>query len=756
MLRWFFAMATSAASPAVTSLPAERFFRLSLFCLILTSVGTIVATGKLDPLTSAIASVLVLYKGYRWWLGRPAELQPRHATWLVVGYMAIFPADALVFSRMLVPDSPNPFMYGALLGTIHFLIFVLIVRLYSATRDRDALFLTMLSFAAMLAAAILTVDTTFLALFFMFVLFGVATFAGLEVRRGANGTLLALPPGAVQREKRLNRALALSAVAVAVGAMVLGAALFFFLPRFRGGYMGAANLNPQLISGFSDDVELGQIGEIKKNHAVVMRVETGEPVPYPLLRWRGIALTTFDGRRWFANDRSPDVLYLSGDGWIHTREGTAERNRSDILVRYSVMLEPLATEAIFAPANVIALKGNFGGESASFSLRGRGPYLFEDATSSLFNPIHHSPALRYTGLSRLPNWNLQKLRSASTNYPEEISDTYLQLPADFDSRIPELARTITAAAPTPFDKAVAVETYLRSHYAYTLNLSGRPGSSPLSHFLFEARAGHCEYFASAMAVMLRSIGIPTREVNGFLPGEYNDLAGDYIVRESDAHSWVEAYFPGNGWVTFDPTPPGPPEDSGFFSRLGLVADWVQLNWNEWVISYDFAHQSVLAQNLQRKSRDWKGALHAWFTKKQQYGKLWVANWQAGHAYLALLFPIGMIVLLISLRYGWIGKIFQGLRLRLWLRAGNSGKNNPALASRLYAELLKLLERRGFARKESQTPFEFAAALAKTPLAPAVGEFTRLYADARFGGAPCNLRRLRELLSQVRARKTRSS
>ena len=96
---------------------------------------------------------------------------------------------------------------------------------------------------------------------------------------------------------------------------------------------------------------------------------------------------------------------------------------------------------------------------------------------------------------------------------------------------------------------------MRARFTYTLNLTGKPGDDPLAHFLFETRAGHCEYFASAMTIMLRTLGIPTREVNGFLPGEYNDLGGDYIVRASDAHSWVEVYFPGNGWMTFDPTPP---------------------------------------------------------------------------------------------------------------------------------------------------------------------------------------------------------
>src|SRR5256884_2285986 len=157
---------------------------------------------------------------------------------------------------------------------------------------------------------------------------------------------------------------------------------------------------------------------------------------------------------------------------------------------------------------------------------------------------------------------------------------------------------------TPFDKAVRIESYLRTSYSYTLNLTGKPGRDPLAHFLFEARAGHCEYFASAMAIMLRTLGIPSREVNGFLPGEYNDLAGDYIVRASDAHSWVEVYFPGDGWQVFDPTPSNLESGKGFLTRLGLYIDWLQVTWSDWVIGYDFAHQVALAQNLQRSSRNW--------------------------------------------------------------------------------------------------------------------------------------------------------
>jgi transglutaminase-like putative cysteine protease len=743
-------MAASAPSPAMPHLPAERFFRFSLFCLIATAVGTIISTGKLDIPTSVLATGAILYKGLRWWQGRPAELQHKQATWLVLAYLFFFPVDALLFSRLLTANSPNPSMYAALIATVHFLIFVLIVRLYSATRDRDALFLAMLCFAAILASAVLTVDTTFLFLFFVFLLFGVATFAGLELRRGALGSLVAAPPGAAERERRLNCALGLAALSVALGAITIGALLFFFFPRFRGGYFGGADLNPQLMSGFSDEVELGQIGEIKRNYAVVMRVETGQPLSDPLLRWRGIALTTFDGRKWYSSERTAETLVANSDGWIRAPNPEVPSDAPKNMVRYSVLLEPVATDTIFAPANVIALRGNFGGELASPTFHGRRSYLFWDDTGSLSNPGHNFSAQRYSGMSRLPVWNAAKLRAAGTKYSQQMMDTYLQLPANLDPRIPDLARTITAAEADAYDKAAALETYLRGHYSYTLKLTGKPGESPLSHFLFEARAGHCEYFASAMAVMLRTMGIPSREVNGFLPGEYNDIAGDYIVRGSDAHSWVEVYFPGNGWVTFDPTPAAPPAEPGMFSRLALIVDWIQLNWNEWVISYDFAHQVVLAQNLQHKSRNWRQALRSWFESKQERGRVWLRNWQARHVRSALFLPFLLILLVFAFRYGLIGKVLSALHLNVQLRTRASLKASPALASRLYAELLRLMERRGFARKESQAPFEFAEAVREPKLAPAVHEFTRLYADARFGGAPCDISRLRELLSQIRS------
>jgi len=177
-------MAAILSSPSAPALPAERFFRTSLSLLMLTSTLTLVSTGKLDIVTSFAAPLIVLYKSFRWWHGRPAELSHRTATWCVVAYLVFFPVDSFFLSRLAVGNSANPPLFALLLGAVHFLIFVSVVRFYSAVTDRDALFLSMLSFAGILAAAVLTVDTTFLVLFFIFLLFGVSTFSGWKFAAG--------------------------------------------------------------------------------------------------------------------------------------------------------------------------------------------------------------------------------------------------------------------------------------------------------------------------------------------------------------------------------------------------------------------------------------------------------------------------------------------------------------------------------------------------------------------------------------------
>jgi protein-glutamine gamma-glutamyltransferase len=741
-------MASAATSVRAPALPAERFFQGSLLLFIFSSIGALIVTGKLDLFSSVLATLAMVYKGVRWWRRQPVELSHRTATVLVVSYLVIFPLDIFFFSRVFVASSTNPSLYAALLGAVHFLLFVMLVRLYSAATDRDAFFLAILAFSAILAAAILTVDTSFLVLFFIFLLFGVATFVGMEMRRGGKGAI-APPFAQPAQERKLARALTFAALSVAVGAILLGGALFFFFPRFSAGYLGRTSMQPSLMTGFTDDIELGQIGEIKKNPTVVMRVKTGKLVPYAQLRWRGIALSTFDGKRWSTPNHHPAAIAPDVTGWIYVADPEQNLRGPAVELHYEIMVQPMATDAVFAPANAVSILGGFSGENPTAGFNARRTYLFRDSTGSLFNPFRNYAPVRYYGYSRLPAVNALALRAAPTVYPDEIRNVYLQLPA-LDARIPELAKGVAAKARTPYDKAVAIETFLRSRFSYTLELTGKPGDDPLAHFLFETRAGHCEYFASAMTIMLRTLGIPSREVNGFLPGEFNDLAGDYIVRASDAHSWVEAYFPGSGWVTFDPTPAAA-QNFGFLSRLGLYIDWMEVTWNEWVINYDFAHQVQMAQVMQRNTRNWTESARSWFTKKESSGKQWLRSWLDRRGGVTFVLPIAIGLLLVLLRYDVLRIALDKLRLYFQLRTPEATRANPQLASRLYAELLNVLERRGLARRDSQTPLEFAMAVGEPSLASVVREFTQIYVQARFGGAPCDTLRLRGLLEQVRAR-----
>jgi hypothetical protein len=184
------------------------------------------------------------------------------------------------------------------------------------------------------------------------------------------------------------------------------------------------------------------------------------------------------------------------------------------------------------------------------------------------------------------------------------------------------------------------------------------------------------------------------------------------------------------------------------SRLAKYVDWMQLSWSEWVINYDFSHQVQMAQTVQRNSRTWTQELRAWFEHAQVYNRQRLKSMQLRHGVLGLLLPLLLILLLIILRYGWIGKIIRRMRWYWQLRARETAQVNPVLASRLYAEFLRLLERHGFSRRATETPLEFASSVRTPVLAPAVHEFTRIYASARYGGVACDTPRLRHLLQQI--------
>ena len=734
---------------AAHSSALSRYFEMSLFLLLLVSVLTLVSTGKLDLVTIVVAPAALLVKGLRWWRGRSAELSHGMATFLVAIYFFYFPADLWWVSRTLSSEAQNPALFSALLAAVHLLLFAMIVRLFSARTTRDYLFLALLAFSAMLASAILTVDTTFLFFFLVFLALAISTFIGLEMRRSAEGAVHPyIVPGSAPA-RRLQTALGITSGVVAVASLLAGAVIFFVIPRFNAGYLSGFNLQPSLISGFSDDVELGQIGEIKKSSAVVMRITVqGNPLLARSMHWRGIALTTFDGRRWYTEGHKPVALTEGYDGWIEMPPTPNTDRRRSLPFEYTVMLEPLASDAVFVAPEPARVRGQFFGMALGGPRALRRTYLTLDKTGSLSNPFHNFADLRYDAISQLPEIPPETLRNSSQTYPESVLELYLQLPK-LDPRIPDLAKMITSRARNPYDKARAVESYLRNNYGYTLDLSGPPPADPLAYFLFEKRAGHCEYFAAAMTVMMRAVGVPTRYVNGFLPGEYNDVGGDYIIRASDAHSWVEVFFPGYGWITFDPTPPSDDHPSGFFAQLGLYWDWFQLQWNDWVVNYDFIHQFTLAQGVQRASRRWSASLRETFERARAAGEKRLRDWAEDASSIPPWAPIVPALVLIAVLLACNGRLREHLVFACRLKMGLAAPPAQA-ASLFYQRMLRLLERAGWRKSPSQTPVEFAASLPAGEMAVPVNRLTDLCMAARFGGHRVDAALFTGLLEEVKS------
>ncbi len=735
----------------------RRHFEISLYFLLLTGVLTLVSTGKLDLVTIFLLPAAMLFKGYRWWHGKGPEISNRTATWLTVVYFIFFPFDLWVVSRMLAVGAQSPGLYAALLATIHLMLFATIVRLYSASTTRDYLFLTLMGFSSMLASAILTVDTVFLAFFFIFMGLAVSTFVGLEMWRSAQGTVTRPIESGTRAANQLHNSLAITSVGIALGSLIVGAVIFLILPRFRGGYMAGLTMQPTMISGFSDDVELGEIGEIKKSSEVVMRVTVdGGLAAAQGVHWRGVALTKFDGKRWYNDPQEPTTLSTGAEGgWLRIDSQDsidARESKYGRPIHYTVLLEPIGSTALFFANEAESVRGRFSDDTGRAPFGPRRSYLLQDFTGSIFNPYHSYARMEYEANSLVPAPPAEAVRQAGSDYPDSIRAAYLQLPT-LDPRIPELAQQITARENNPYDQARSIELYLRSHYGYTLELSGTPPqTNALSYFLFQKRAGHCEYFAAAMTVMLRTLDIPARYINGFQTGEFNDVAGDLVVRASDAHSWVEAYFPGFGWLTFDPTPPSNEPPPGMFAQISHYWDWFQLQWSEWVINYDFVHQITVAQNLGRYSRDWAERIRIEFSSSRRRATEQLKSWQdsvsrspAGRTGILVIFGLFFFAVLI---------LRPEVRRRfavLWrTRILPAREMTPNLASLQYGEMLRVLARSGIYKTPAQTPMEFAQSLPDGNLAAPVFELTSIYQAARYGGKPADPQRASSLIDRIRA------
>jgi hypothetical protein len=253
-----------------------------------------------------------------------------------------------------------------------------------------------------------------------------------------------------------------------------------------------------------------------------------------------------------------------------------------------------------------------------------------------------------------------------------------------------------------------------------------------------------------MAIMLRTLGIPARIVNGFRGGEYNDLTGSYIVRGRDAHSWVEAYIPGYAWVSFDPTPPDPNVAGGNMHRFLLYVDAAREFWREWVINYDFLHQRTLTISAMARGRSVGDQTRNWLRRhyEQILARARRVHSQAERA--PRTWAIGAIIaVLVCLLLANAARIW---RVAHHHRLARNPVNAPqAAASIWYSRMTRSLARKGFFKKPAQTPREFVASIADPPLHDSVASFTRHYERARFGKSPEDAARLPELFEEIKTK-----
>ena len=711
----------------------QRYFETSLLLTLGTAFLTVVTTGKLDLVSIVVVSLALLVKLWSHIRELDYSLSPRTVTRLSVFYIFFYVLDFVIFSV-----GPT-LMDNMLAATVHLVLFTVVIKVFSARTYRDYAYLATLSFMMMLSSAILTVGTTYLVCFTFYVLFAISTFISYEIKRSAELAARA-PEGPFrtpsQNRAAIEKALSTATVGLAAGIVVLAAVLFFVIPRYRTGYLTGLGMEQQNVTGFSGTVNLGDIRKILRSNLVVMRVMVeGGPQAYQGVKWRGVGLTSFDGKNWY-NDNTEQTPFspVSFQRFV-LPQASGWQNRRSRPLRYRVLLSPVTTDVLFVAA-------------VPREISGRVRVITQDQTESLHYPGHGYTPFSYEVLSDTGLPSPDDLRPTATDYTPEIRRVYLALP-EIDPRVADLARQIAAPATNNYDRALAIESYLRTSFTYSLDPTGIEPDDPIGSFLFKARTGYCEYFAAAMAVMLRTQGIPSRLVNGFQTGTYNRVGKDFIVRGRDAHSWVEAYFPGYGWIAFDPTPADPnPVVAG---ALDDYIDAVGLFWSEWVINYDFAHQVQLAREVEKDSRQFQQDFQRRMRRFQRETiqvAYRVEGWLMSHKLLVLLIMTAILAGLIASEKS--GSIAELRFLWAWTIRRSDRSLSPQEATLTYARFLKTLQKKGFRKSPAQTPREFALSFLGTRLSSPVLEFTRLYNTLRFGQAAVSLTRLRALLDEIAA------
>jgi protein-glutamine gamma-glutamyltransferase len=624
---------------------------------------------------------------------------------------------------------------GDALGAgVRFLCVLLVNKLWNRRASRDYLQAYVVSFLMLVAGAALNNDLAYAGCFLAYVVFATWTLTLFHLRREMEENYLIKhsDDGAerVEVERILNsrRIVGWSFLGaqslVSLGVFISAGLVFFLIPRFGFGLFATHSRRGQLTVGFSDRVDLNSYGLIKDNPQVILRVEFPGTLPGEPLHFRGVSFDKYDHGHWSRTQTQPSPMRRWNE--LHV-VGPAAASRlttpkvkalfKDTLVQ-RFYVDPLDTAVLFAASTPIAFEMPPGSVGApppiELEARGGGEiYAMERRYDhGRLVAVERKSGLRYTAWSDVATPDAGLLAKV----PEADSDDddlapYLQLPSDLPPRIRTLALEITKGKRGPYEKTRAIMDYL-ARYKYTLDLKRDEKYEPLEDFLFVERAGHCEYFASALAILLREVGVPTRSVNGFYGGEWNPYGKYLALRQGDAHSWVEVWLDGVGWTTFDPTPPGAalPGTATRWSKLRQLVDNMELAWFKYVIEYDLGKQADIVSSVRR----W-----ASLASKRDAVDAAVRKHAGG---VAGAFAMGLGL--------WL--LVRALRRRRW-RPGVPRRHAEALHA--FERAVRALERRGFPRRGGETGRELATRVsaADDPAAAPFTELVTLYYAARFGG-----------------------
>jgi len=688
-------------SGATEAASIERFFRISLLALVASGALTAAVCGWWDAPTLALTAFALAWRG-----ARLAGIGPSPPPFAVAALALAWCGFSLIGAW----HSPRGFL-GIAIPLLYFLaaaaLLVQKTNLAGRGPAPHGFRVALLCFAALLAEALDSTGPGFFLVLACFVPCAVAALTAAEILRSLEGATAQAPA------RRLAPRLVLLACSTTICILLLAAGLFFLLPRTADASQRWQALHRFHLAGFSGRITLREIGELETSSRPIMHIAIFSPRPVAGLKWRGDVLTAFDGRRWTNPYLAPPLLPAS-PGHFALLPSTERQPGPHI--SYDVELEPADSTALF-----------FAGTPESLDLR---DFAVFRGSSGLPRLTRRPPGVfRYSAYSRLeePPEQSRAVFPAPSLDPDDAARN-LQLPATLDPRIRELARRWASGASSDLAIARALETRLRTGYGYTLELPPAATADPLANFLFVRRRGHCEYFASAMAVMLRTLGVPARLATGFQSGVYNPLTDEWLMRASDAHAWVEAWLAGRGWTTFDPTPPDPNRAApSALAGLALYLDAARTFWNHWVVNFDPSRQGALADRFDEAARV---AGIRWFDSLWDTGNTWeprAAGWLRRFG-LAL---AAAILLGVGLRmFG--PRSIRALRLRLRVSRARRSPATAADATLLYRRMLAILARRGYHKPPWFTPAEFAASIPAGPLAAAVAEFTIAYNALRFG------------------------